>query len=71
MDAPTEPAWTPHPSALEFGNGYLCADADGRIFREMLVAGDPRHSSKWREVAWTMPASAIPRPPIRDKEPTA
>ena len=70
MGVPADPVWTPYPSALEFGESYLCADAEGRIYREMLNAGDARHSRRWAEVAWTMPASSIPRPPARSQEPT-
>jgi hypothetical protein len=58
--------WNRYPATLEFGEHYLCACPDGTVFREILTAGDPRHSAKWRQVGWVLPFTSIPKPPKED-----
>jgi hypothetical protein len=67
-DAVDAPAWQEHPGTLEFGEAYLCADAAGVPFRQLLVAGNARDSANWRQVAWAMPIKSIPRPPVGGRQ---
>lgn len=61
-------SWQRHPGPREFGETYLCADAKGVPFRRILTAGDARDTPYWSQVAWAMPLSALPKPPVRTED---